>query len=192
MRSLLVLTLVSASLVGCFGRPVVTPAPANAVAEDPTPAGPAAPAVVEVSEAPEAPEVPEVPEVPEAPEAPEAPDGPKPEATIRNDAPIGTWRLVRLSDEAVTREITLNVEKNGRIGGRSACNSFGGNWTAGEAGSRIGRIVATRRACARPLMELERNYLSALRRAAGWTAGEGGISLVDADGRELLAFAAAR
>ena len=52
----------------------------------------------------------------------------------------------------------------------------------------IGTVAGTNMACPPPADRVEREYLAALERVAGWQVDDGELVLSDADGRELLRF----
>jgi heat shock protein HslJ len=80
---------------------------------------------------------------------------------------------------------------NGTVAGSTGCNRFTARYTVEGDGLAIGSIAATKMACAPPGDDVERAYLAALARVAGWRPDDGELVLVDGDGAELLRYRAA-
>ncbi|CAN5798716.1 hypothetical protein BH24CHL6_BH24CHL6_10510 [soil metagenome] len=105
------------------------------------------------------------------------------------DAIIGDWLLERgtLDEQPIPQvpeaPITLTVNAI-RIGGTSACNSYGAGWIVSEEGVEIDDIAMTLMLCEGPINDSEAAYLEALRRTA--SVGMDGDRLVFAgEGAEL-------
>lgn len=80
---------------------------------------------------------------------------------------------------------------DGTVAGSTGCNRFTAGYTLDGDTLEIGTIAATKMACVPPADDVERAYLAALSRVAGWRADDGKLVLVDADGAELLHYRAA-
>ena len=92
------------------------------------------------------------------------------------------WLLTGMSkDEAVPDwlEATL-IFINGRVSGRTGCNSFFGSVTTGDNPGEItlGQIGSTRMACPPATMELENRYLQALSSVTGFGFLHGRMALI--------------
>jgi heat shock protein HslJ len=79
----------------------------------------------------------------------------------------------------------------GTVGGSTGCNRYSGPYTVHGDSLALGRIAATMMACPPPVDAIERAYLSALGKVAGWRSEGEALVLVDADGADLLRYAAA-
>jgi heat shock protein HslJ len=123
--------------------------------------------------------------------APAPPATPTPTAPPDTDidAIIGEWRLeqgtlngrpVPLVPEA---PITLTVNAV-RIGGTSACNSYGADWVFTDDGPRPGNIAQTLMGCEDPVQLSEVLYLQALARATDF-ALDGDRLVFSGEGVEL-------
>lgn len=80
---------------------------------------------------------------------------------------------------------------DGRVAGSTGCNRFTAGYTIDGNALEIGTIAATKMACIPPADEVERAYLAALARVAGWRSAGADLILVDDDGAELLRYRAA-
>jgi heat shock protein HslJ len=78
-----------------------------------------------------------------------------------------------------------------RVAGSTGCNRFTAEYTLDGAALEIGPIASTRMACIPPADQVERAYLDALSRVAGWRLDNSDLVLVDGDGAELLRYRAA-
>ena len=90
-------------------------------------------------------------------------------------------------------DFTITAEfKDGRVGGKSAVNQYGGPYTAGDDGSlSVGDLVSTMMAGPEPDMRAEGAYLKLLAQAKSYKVSGDTLTLVDAGGNESLIFAAA-
>lgn len=106
----------------------------------------------------------------------------EPSATIGAD-PTGAWQLASatvdgralelLADHPVTAVIDAST-----IGGRSACNEYGGRIELAGDGVRIGELGMTAMACApEEVMALEEAYVAALRRVRAIEVIDGQLAL---------------
>src|SRR5262245_20054864 len=83
------------------------------------------------------------------------------------------WRLVSLGPTGAEQDVvpgttvTLKLGEDGRAGGSTGCNSYGGNYQVRGDTISFSRIVATRRACLdQNANEQEHSFLSALETAS--------------------------
>jgi predicted secreted protein len=104
------------------------------------------------------------------------------------------WRLAGWSVSSLNPadfEITASF-KEGRISGKAAVNSYSGPYTIGANGSlAVGMIMRTLMAGSGPAMQAEGLYFQLLAQARVYRLTGGGLTLLDANGNELLIFAPA-
>lgn len=100
------------------------------------------------------------------------------------DALVGVvWRLDDPSIAALAGGVpdpaAVSLEfADGRVSGRSACNSYFGDYTADDDGSlSVGALGGTEMACEEPLMTLESAYLAALADVTGFSIDAGALTL---------------
>lgn len=107
------------------------------------------------------------------------------------DRLIGTqWVLIALNGEVPLgdSEITAVFSADG-VAGSAGCNSYTTAITREGDTLTIGMPAATRKFCD-GLMDQEAAYLSALQSVTGYTVNGLGLTLLDADGNEVLVFGA--
>lgn len=120
-------------------------------------------------------------------------DGSTPASTVPPTAPVaadptGDWRYVDgpvapLPGADVT--VTFGVDDAGaqQIGGRAACNSYGGPVDWGSDGSiTVGGVAATEMACEPAVMELEQAFFAALAGFESFAVIGDRLSLTGPDG----------
>jgi heat shock protein HslJ len=116
-------------------------------------------------------------------------------ATTAQPSLEGTsWELAGWSISSQDpRDFTITAAfKDGRIGGTSAVNQYGGPFTAGGDGSfSVGELVSTMMAGPEPDMRAEQNYLKLLAGAKGYGVSGKTLTLSDAQGNESLIYTAA-
>lgn len=129
-----------------------------------------------------------------APVPPASPSPTDPPATDI-DAIIGDWRLEEgMLDGrpiSIVAEAPITMSVNAvRIGGRSACNEYGADWTFTDDGPRLGDIAQTLMLCEDPVNASEVAYLEALRRVTDF-ALDGDRLVLRGEGVELRLVRAA-
>jgi heat shock protein HslJ len=105
-----------------------------------------------------------------------------------------SWRLTGWSISSQDpNDFTITAEfKDGRIGGTSAVNQYGGPYTAGDDGSfSVGDLASTMMAGPEADMKAEASYLTLLAAAKKYEVDGDTLTLCDAGGNESLVFAAA-
>ena len=78
--------------------------------------------------------------------------------------------------------------KDGTVAGSAGCNQYTASYTVDGDALEIGTVASTNMACPPPADRVEREYLAALERVAGWQMDDGELVLSNADGKELLRF----
>lgn len=79
----------------------------------------------------------------------------------------------------------------GSVVGSTGCNRYRASYTTDGHTLEIGQIASTMMACAPPADAIERAYVSAVGKVRAWRLDGEQLVLVDADGTELLRYAAA-
>jgi len=105
-----------------------------------------------------------------------------------------SWKLTGWSVSSQDpNDFTITAEfKDGRIGGTSAVNQYGGPYTAGDDGSfSTGELVSTMMAGPEPAMRAEQAYLKLLAEARQFTVDAATLTLSDANGNQLLIYTGA-
>lgn len=82
------------------------------------------------------------------------------------------------------------VFTDGAAGGFAGCNSFRAEVTADATTLTFGPIASTMMACDEPIMAFEASYLEALSSVASWVSDGATLTLSDAAGSAVVAFAA--
>jgi heat shock protein HslJ len=101
------------------------------------------------------------------------------------------WRLTGWSASSQDpNDFTITAEfKDGRIGGKSAVNQYGGPYTAGDDGSiSFGDLVSTMMAGPEPDMKAEQTYLTLLAAAKKFRVEGDTLTLSDAQGNDSLIY----
>ena len=80
---------------------------------------------------------------------------------------------------------------DGTVGGSTGCNRFTASYTLDGDTVEIGTIAATQIACPPPADAVERAYVDALERVAGWRLDGEELVLLDEDDAEVLRFGTA-
>jgi heat shock protein HslJ len=102
-----------------------------------------------------------------------------------------SWRLTGWSVSSQDpNDFTITAEfKDGRIGGTSAVNQYGGSYTAGDDGSfSVGELISTMMAGPEPDMKAERTYLDLLNGARAFRMDGDTLTLSDAQGNDSLIY----
>jgi heat shock protein HslJ len=87
-------------------------------------------------------------------------------------------------------DITVIFE-DGRVGGHSGVNSYGGDYKIGSGGSiEVGEIVSTLMAGPEPAMRAETIYTELLKQAGEFAVDGDTLTLSDANGNQLLIYSA--
>ncbi len=103
-----------------------------------------------------------------------------------------TWRIEAIEDIAVIEDsaATIRFDTDGRVSGRTGCNSFNGSVSIDGEGMVFGPLAATRMACPPPLMDQEQYLFQAMDQVRTYsTDKDGGLNLNSADGAILVRLA---
>ena len=103
-----------------------------------------------------------------------------------------SWRLTGWSVSSIDpASVTITASfKDGRIGGTSGVNSYGGLYSIGPGGSiAIGALSSTLMAGPEPAMRAEAAYDTLLSQVASFKIADGKLTLLDKGGNESLIFA---
>lgn len=76
----------------------------------------------------------------------------------------------------------------GTVAGSTGCNRYSASYTLDGDAVELGPIASTKMACRPPADAVEREYVAALERVAGWRLEDGQLVLLDADDGELLRY----
>ena len=101
----------------------------------------------------------------------------------------GLWRVDQARTEPILdrSRARLDFGRDGTLTGNTSCNTLRASYTLDGDKLKIGTIVATRAACAQPLMEQEDRILSALEIAAtARVRPDGLLELREVEGRGVL------
>ena len=104
-----------------------------------------------------------------------------------------SWKLTGWSVSSQDpNDFTITAQfADGRIGGTSAVNSYGGPYTTGDDGSfSVGDLVSTMMAGPEPDMRAEADYMTLLAAARQYKVDGETLTLLDAGGNESLIYAA--
>ena len=120
---------------------------------------------------------------------------PKPAPTTAGLTGI-EWKLVALGStpavpppQGQPAHLTLDSAKKS-VAGSTGCNRFAGSFEAADGGLRLNVGAMTMMACPDEVAAQEQAFVEALKGTTGYRLADGGLELVDADGRELARFAA--
>ena len=106
-----------------------------------------------------------------------------------------SWRLTGWSETGQdANDFTITAEfTDGRIGGTSAVNQYGGPYTAGDDGSfSVGELASTMMAGPEPEMNAERTYLDLLGAARAFAIDGDTLTLSNASGDAALTYSRAQ
>ena len=104
-----------------------------------------------------------------------------------------SWRLTGWSASSLDpADFTITAQfADGKIGGTSAVNTYGGPYEAGEDGSfSVGDLASTMMAGPEPDMRAETIYLELLGAAKSYSVEGETLTLSDGNGNESLIYAA--
>jgi len=89
-------------------------------------------------------------------------------------------------------QITAVFGRDGKVTGRSGCNSYDAKYQTDGLKITVQPAVTTKMACAAPVMDQEQLYLKAMEKAAKYQVGVDMLELRDADGKPLVSYRVVR
>lgn len=100
----------------------------------------------------------------------------------------GKWTVTNVGEQPVNagRPPLLELQDANRVTGFSGCNRFSGTYTRNGATLRFSGVAATMMACPEPAMTLERQMLQALGQVTEFRISSGRLTLLGAEGQEVL------
>lgn len=108
--------------------------------------------------------------------------------------PLGTWQLVeyRFGGEKVERPVasrtTLVVNTDGKLGGNSGCNVYGGTYSVEKGKLKITDVISTMMACDEPSPQFERAFFDLLQNTSGYKLRNGKLTIFGRSKSEYLRF----
>lgn len=108
--------------------------------------------------------------------------------------PEGKWQLVsynfqpKIAFPIDRSEITMNIHADGKLGGRSGCNVYGGSYTFEDGKLKIGDLISTMMACEEPSTQFEQLFFETLRGASGFDVKDGKLTVEDDKTGNFLRF----
>lgn len=108
--------------------------------------------------------------------------------------PSGEWHLEsynfnkKIAFPIDMNEITLNIHADGKLGGRSGCNVYGGSFSTKDGKLEISGIISTMIACEEPTMQFEQSFFRTLEGATKFDILSGKLTLTDPKTGNLLTF----
>ena len=110
--------------------------------------------------------------------------------------PAGKWRLheYKFADKVEQplkgANTTLNVKADGKLGGDTGCNAYGGSYAIKDGKLKIADLISTMRACDEPTPQFEKAYFQVLENAVSAEVKNGLLVIAD-NGGHYLKFDAA-
>lgn len=111
------------------------------------------------------------------------------------DALTGDWRLVSYGSTsnptpaAPAVETSLTFGKDGTVGGSVGCNSFSGDYTAGNDTISFGMLASTEMACEEPLMQQESTVFQLFTNSAAFKIEGNLLTITSSDGANAVVLA---
>lgn len=108
--------------------------------------------------------------------------------------PEGEWQLVsynfqqKIAFPIDRSEITMNIHADGKLGGRSGCNSYGGSYSFEDGKLKIGDLISTMMACDEPSMQFEQRFWKTLQGASVFDLKGGKLTITDEKSGNFLRF----
>lgn len=120
--------------------------------------------------------------------------------TIANgqSLPAGKWQLdgynfkQKIAFPIDKKHITLNIDTEGAIGGRSGCNVYGGSYAFVDGRLKISDIFSTMMACDAMTMQFERTFYEVLGAASEFSKEGRKLTLTDPKTLSFLRFVRVR
>ena len=115
-------------------------------------------------------------------------------AAFANELPQGKWQLdgynfkLKIAYPIDKSTITLNINEDGKLGGRSGCNVYGGTYGVENDALKISDIFSTMMACDEMTMQFEQTFHKVLSDATEFTEENGKLTLTDPKTKSILRF----
>ena len=119
-------------------------------------------------------------------------------AVIAQSLPKGEWRLEsynfmkKIAYPIEKNEITLNIHEDGRLGGKSGCNVYGGSYSMEDGELSITGIISTMMACEEPSTQFEQTFFRTLEGAKKFELSSGKLTITDPKTANILRFVRAK
>ncbi|MBK6750840.1 MAG: META domain-containing protein [Pyrinomonadaceae bacterium] len=113
---------------------------------------------------------------------------------ISQSLPQGKWRLEsynfmqKIAYPIDKNTITLNIHEEGKLGGKSGCNVYGGNYSMEDGELSITGIISTMMACEEPSMQFEQTFFRTLEGAKNFELSNGKLTITNAVTANFLRF----
>ncbi len=117
-------------------------------------------------------------------------------STLAQTLPEGEWRLEgynfvqKIAFPIDKMAITMNVTEDGKFGGRSGCNVYGGNYFLEDEKPKFGSVFSTMMACEETEMQFERAFLTTLEAATKVEFKDGELTITDEKNASFMRFVA--
>jgi heat shock protein HslJ len=122
-----------------------------------------------------------------------APPPPRPTPSEAKSLTGTRWHLVRLDGHDVIdgSKASLVISREGRMGGNTSCNTMFGHVTIDGNTIAFGQMGSTKMACVQDgVMDQERQYFAALKRAATWRVEGDRLYLANRARKDVLMYEA--
>ncbi len=119
-------------------------------------------------------------------------------ASFGQSLPVGKWKLIaynfagKIEHPIEGIDITLNIHDNGKLGGKSGCNVYGGEYTIEKGKLAISGIISTMMACEEPTPQFEHDFYGVLNSATEFKVKRRELTLTDRATHKFLRFVDAK
>jgi heat shock protein HslJ len=102
----------------------------------------------------------------------------------------GEWKLSEVNGKAPLAGTSITAKfENGKVGGNSGCNSYGGDFSASGSKLSFSAVMSTMMACAdQGIMDQESAYQQALSQVTGYTVSADRMEMKNSAGETILVF----
>lgn len=115
-------------------------------------------------------------------------------AAFANELPQGKWQLdgynfkLKIAYPIDKSTITLNINEDGKLGGHSGCNIYGGTYGFENDLLKISDVFSTMMACDEMTMKFEQTFYQTLSAATEFSEVDGMLTLTDPKTLSFLRF----
>lgn len=108
--------------------------------------------------------------------------------------PEGKWEMVsynfqqKIAYPLDDKTVTLNIAADGKIGGSSGCNTYGGSYAFEDGKLKISDIFSTMMACDEMTMSFERTFHDTLMAASEFKLEGDLLTITDAKTKSFIRF----